>query len=163
MYSPFLIMEKSRFACTKLCKNLTRLNGELIGANIFVYHPLLQFIFKFKKCTKTASQRVKYKIIYDNIDVQCTFVQGPPFKYAGCLKNNQIRSIVKWPLRGVRRRNAIEIWEWTIVRLLRPYWPQTTSKSQVWNWLRTSKISQAPLINLKASKIPVPSPYCTNL
>ena len=36
-------------------------------------------------------------------------LHGAPFKFTGRLKNSKIRSTVKWPLRGPRRKNAIDI------------------------------------------------------
>ena len=31
-------------------------------------------------------------------------IHGAPFKFTGCLKKKKIRPMVKWPLRGLRRK-----------------------------------------------------------
>ena len=47
--------------------------------------------------------------------------------------------------RDPRRKNVIFEWEWTNMKLLKPYWPQTTSKSQFRIGYAPSKIGRASL------------------
>ena len=50
------------------------------------------------------------------------YVHGPPFKLAGCFKKSKIRSMVKWPLRGLRSINTIEIWYLNENELISDFW-----------------------------------------
>ena len=63
------------------------------------------------------------------------YVQGSPFKFTHMLtlKQNQDYDKVasKHPEDKKCHFNVILEWEWTIMRHLRPYWPQTASEFEV--------------------------------